>query len=172
MAALDFPDAPTVGQVFDRWTWNGTTWTLTGGSAGRIGTWTPTLTNMAIGTGGGAGVAAGYAYNPGVLAIDVGIVFGTTGFSMGTTPSLSLPPGFTASRSNASMVASLGVGLIAGGAFFDGMAVHDTTTSIRLLAKRVDTTYAGRAGITATVPATWAANDQIIIAGTIKGMMT
>jgi hypothetical protein len=33
MAALDFPDAPTVGQVFDKWTWNGTMWELTAGVA-------------------------------------------------------------------------------------------------------------------------------------------
>lgn len=31
MAALDFPDAPTAGQVYDKWTWNGTQWVLTGG---------------------------------------------------------------------------------------------------------------------------------------------
>jgi hypothetical protein len=31
MAALDFPDSPTVGQVFDKWTWNGTMWVLTPG---------------------------------------------------------------------------------------------------------------------------------------------
>lgn len=29
MAALDFPDAPTNGQVYDKWTWNGTQWVLT-----------------------------------------------------------------------------------------------------------------------------------------------
>ena len=32
MAALDFPDNPTVGQVFEKWTWNGNAWVLTGGS--------------------------------------------------------------------------------------------------------------------------------------------
>lgn len=32
MAALDFPDAPTNGQVFDKWTWNGTQWVLTAGN--------------------------------------------------------------------------------------------------------------------------------------------
>lgn len=30
MAALDFPDTPTNGQVYDKWTWNGSVWTLTG----------------------------------------------------------------------------------------------------------------------------------------------
>jgi hypothetical protein len=34
MAALDFPDSPTVGQVYDKWTWNGTLWTLTSGGGG------------------------------------------------------------------------------------------------------------------------------------------
>ena len=29
MVAIDFPDTPTVGQVFDKWTWNGTIWVLT-----------------------------------------------------------------------------------------------------------------------------------------------
>lgn len=31
MTALDFPANPTVGQVFGRWTWDGTAWVLTGG---------------------------------------------------------------------------------------------------------------------------------------------
>jgi len=31
MTALNFPDAPTNGQVFDKWTWNGSVWVLTGG---------------------------------------------------------------------------------------------------------------------------------------------
>lgn len=31
MVALDFPDAPTNGQVFDKWTWNGSAWVLTAG---------------------------------------------------------------------------------------------------------------------------------------------
>lgn len=31
MAALDFPDAPTNGQIYDKWTWNGTQWVLTAG---------------------------------------------------------------------------------------------------------------------------------------------
>lgn len=34
MVALDFPDAPTVGQVFDKWTWNGSGWVLTSGWKG------------------------------------------------------------------------------------------------------------------------------------------
>jgi hypothetical protein len=31
MTAIDFPDAPTVGQVFDKWAWNGTVWVLRDG---------------------------------------------------------------------------------------------------------------------------------------------
>lgn len=34
MAALDFPDNPTNGQVYDKWTWDGTMWVLTAGGAG------------------------------------------------------------------------------------------------------------------------------------------
>lgn len=33
MVALDFPDAPSNGQVFDKWTWDGTQWVLTAGVA-------------------------------------------------------------------------------------------------------------------------------------------
>jgi hypothetical protein len=29
MAEIDFPDSPTVGQVFGKWTWNGVGWELT-----------------------------------------------------------------------------------------------------------------------------------------------
>jgi hypothetical protein len=40
MVALNFPDAPTLGQVYEQWTWDGSTWELTPGT----------------GTGSGAGV--------------------------------------------------------------------------------------------------------------------
>jgi hypothetical protein len=46
MTALDFPAAPTQGQVFDRWTWDGTKWMLTGGTGG----------------GGGGGGSDGYSF--------------------------------------------------------------------------------------------------------------
>lgn len=36
MVAIDFPDTPTVGQKFDKWTWNGTVWALTP-TSGQIG---------------------------------------------------------------------------------------------------------------------------------------
>jgi microcystin-dependent protein len=39
LMALDFPAAPTVGQKFDDWTWDGTKWALTaitGGSSGAL----------------------------------------------------------------------------------------------------------------------------------------
>lgn len=29
MATLDFPDAPTLGQIYSKWTWNGTMWVVT-----------------------------------------------------------------------------------------------------------------------------------------------
>jgi len=40
MTALDFPNSPTPGQVYDKWTWNGTAWVLT--SAGAVPASIPT----------------------------------------------------------------------------------------------------------------------------------
>ena len=34
---IDFPNAPTTGQIFDKWTWNGTFWKLTAGSKSGAG---------------------------------------------------------------------------------------------------------------------------------------
>jgi len=45
MAALDFPDTPSIDQVYDKWTWNGTVWTL----------------NPSGGSGGGGGIDEGTA---------------------------------------------------------------------------------------------------------------
>lgn len=36
MTALDFPSNPTPGQVFDRWSWDGTKWMLAGGGSGGV----------------------------------------------------------------------------------------------------------------------------------------
>jgi hypothetical protein len=43
MTALDFPASPTVGQVFGRWTWDGTAWLLDGGGGGGGGVPTGTF---------------------------------------------------------------------------------------------------------------------------------
>lgn len=61
MATLDFPDAPTLGQIYSKWTWNGTMWVVTpvtgpaGPPAGRNllhnGTFSISQRNSSVGIG-------------------------------------------------------------------------------------------------------------------------
>jgi len=83
MAALDFPDAPTVGQVFDKWTWNGTAWLLTPVTISGAGVWTSfTLVwSSAISAptiGNASPVRARYRLDGDVVEVYYHMTFGTT----------------------------------------------------------------------------------------------
>jgi hypothetical protein len=61
------------------------------------GSYTPTLTNMDVGTGGSADNSARYTYAHGILNCSGTIVFGTSGttFPGGSNEKIGLPSGFT-----------------------------------------------------------------------------
>jgi hypothetical protein len=137
----------------------------------RTGTYTPTLTNMSVGTGGSAANTCAWTYHDGLLTIDWVAILGTSGASVTGSIGFSLPAGFTCDRVSTNIVASLGVTLIAAGNYVEGVAHHSAAGTITLLARTASGTYVSRSAMSATVPATWAANDSIFVNGTIKGIL-
>ena len=139
-------------------------------AAHRSGTWTPSLTGMNIGSGGGAGLSASYAYTDGILAIDVVAVMGSTGASVTGAITFTLPAGFVASRVNASILAPLQVSMTAGGSFQVGVAAV-TSAGVVTIYAATGGAYVGRAATSATVPATWAAGNLFGCQGVLKGTL-
>jgi hypothetical protein len=120
--------------------------------------WTPTWTNLTVGTGGSAANLGFFAVADGEMRMDVRAVLGTSGSSVGSGVSVALPPGWQL-RQNA--VGSIGVygraRLSVAGAEQDYGFVETNGITNASLRVRTQT----RATITATVPATWAAGDSL-----------
>jgi hypothetical protein len=133
-----------------------------------VTTWTPTLTNIAIGTGGSALLAANYMYSGGLLGLRCVAVLGTSGASVTGAPTFSLPPGFTAANVSTTPWQGQAVIIAAGASYLGGWVVASTTT-IQTQVLNVSGTYATRGAISATVPGTFTAGDQIHCYGTIMG---
>lgn len=146
-----------------------TSWVL----MSQTGSWTPTLTNVAIGTGGGALNTGSFAYNRGMLAVDIVVALGTAGASVTGTPGVTLPTGFTPSRLNANPAVGVDVSFLSGGAaaLNFGVAFLSVTNRLDLFVFNSSGTYVSRTAITAAIPAVWAAGDAMFVQGTVKGTM-
>lgn len=123
----------------------------------------PVLTNMAIGTGGGAFNVSEYKYTDGEYRQRGRIVFGSTGATFPTTPDVGLPTGIVQRApliANELLLGSVtlfdtGVAIARGYVGYPGTV----TSRVRLLQNAA--TAGGTAGITTTSPWTWNAGDAI-----------
>lgn len=123
-------------------------------------TWSPTVANFTVGTGGNAGVTARYAaFGQTVICTVVGVL-GTSGMSVGGSVTITLP--LTATSLPAG-VTRLPVGDCifgdAGVLAYDGMVEKTSTTEVRLQAKSTPSSFLTLGNISSTVPFTWAASD-------------
>jgi hypothetical protein len=129
--------------------------------------YTPTLTNVAVGTGGNAETTGKYVKAGRLVVFRVKLVLGTSGASVSGKIGISLP--FTAAGSAAGYneTASFnGTFLDLGTAIYPAMAVQETNTRIDLFAINAAGTFAvAGAATSSTVPFTWAAGDQIHLSG-------
>jgi hypothetical protein len=136
----------------------------------QIGTYTPTLANCAVGTGGSASNTADYVYvgdpasgGEGIMFIQGSIVLGTSGASMGTGPTATLPTGFTQNIPAATAVYRQGGCSMEAGASgtVQGLVQWSSTTAVAFVVMGSASTYVGTATITSAVPGTWAAGNLI-----------
>lgn len=152
-----------------RW-YDGAAWTI---FAVPTTSYTPTLAGMAIGTGGGATNIAHYAYANGVLVLTGIILFGTAGATFPTSPSITLPAGFTAAASVTPNYATVGQAIhLCSGVAYHGYMAQVSSTQIRPLLYATGGTYAGSANLVAgTVPVAWVAGDIIRYSAYIPGTL-
>ena len=127
------------------------------------GTYTPTLTNMAVGTGGSATNSATYTFSNGILLVSGRIIFGTSGttFPGGSDEYIGLPSGYT--RANNAGTRPVGwvrtnISINQVGTLWD----NGPTSSVTLQILETGTpTYGAWTSPSASVPASWAAGSVI-----------
>lgn len=162
MAFLTTPDHLTI--------YFGGGWKVLAGS----GTYTPTLgAGIVIGTGGSVTNAANYSYAGGVLQVEGLITLGTSGQSIGSSGNhtISLPAGFTATRTT--QFRNVGrCRLTPAGAGYIGEVVINSSTALLVGIEQIVSSYPSLQSITSSVPAVWAAGNQILWSATVAGVMT
>jgi hypothetical protein len=130
------------------------------------GTYTPALTGMAIGTGGGALNTADFVFDGETLFVHGEIKFGTSGTTFpGATITVGLPSGYEmpATTVTVSHPMSEVTFIDLATNVFAGLCRREAGTddALRLLLRLSSGTYGGYAATSTTVPHTWAAGDEI-----------
>lgn len=133
-------------------------------------TYTPSLSGLAVGTGGSAANSGDYVFvgpagsgSVGLLMLQGKLTFGTSGMSFPSSTSLvSLPSGFEAVHAYGAdhHVGMVGLRLAATTGTTGPIWLH-TATQLRLLVWDVASSYATPASLNSTRPGTWASGDSI-----------
>ena len=133
--------------------------------AGVWAVFTPVLTNVNVGTGGSATNTARYTFvggdaagSEGILHVTGDITLGTSGFSVEANVRVSLPVGFEARVYPASVTR---LGLVTLVSSNIGVVSWVSGTTVGFVVFNSSSTYLSVSGITATVPATWAAGHYM-----------
>lgn len=139
------------------------------------GSYSPTWTNLAVGTGGSAANSAGYRYigepnvgGRGFLAITGGVVLGTSGASVSGAPSATLPTALDTGVTGFEMQTAVNssahrIGLCTLGSSSIGVVqrVASEANKFGFSVFNAAGTYLSLSTISSTVPLTWAAGDFI-----------
>jgi hypothetical protein len=133
------------------------------------GTYTPTLTGMAIGTGGGAVNSASWTFIGGPNLSDIGtmqweweMVFGTAGQTFPTQPTIALPAGFNlvnTSDTSFPIGRCLFIDVTASTASRYGTIAAHSASAVRPLINGIS---ASISAMTTTTPFAWAASDEML----------
>jgi len=161
------PASPFAGQqIYETDTsksliYNGTAWVQTE-NLGAWTTYTPTLTNIAVGTGGQAKNEGRYIRLGSLVMFEIQIALGTSGGSVSGVIGATLPPITQQAAGHHSFSARM---RDAGTAIFDTLTDNSTIGRVEVYALSASGTYASGATTSSTVPFTWAANDEVFIWG-------
>lgn len=123
-----------------------------------VRTYTPTLSNFTIGSGGNAAVTGTYRLSGKQVEIEASAVLGSSGQSVGTGPTFTLP--FT-HADDASTYAQPGNLTFndTGASVYMGVARLASATTVSLSCINAASTSAYLAAVTSSLPMTWAAGD-------------
>lgn len=126
------------------------------------GTFTPALTGMAIGTGGGAANTATYTYSGGILIVQGITLFGTSGATFpGATAAWDVPTLFTITGGQSAMPVGSASLNDATGSIYPSPLWYSDTNTVRFLVVTVSGANLIQSSPSTTTPFTWAAGDSI-----------
>lgn len=121
-------------------------------------TWSPTWTNLSIGTGGSAAETYEYVKLGKTVIARFELVLGTSGASVGTGPTLPVPANVNTTMPNNVMGF---VKMVLGATSFIGEMQYNATGSVIPRTLDASATSLKTGAVSATVPATWAAGDKM-----------
>lgn len=125
------------------------------------GTYAPTLGGMAIGTGGSAANTASFNFIGGLLIVEGNIVFGTSGQTFPTAPTVTLPTGYTVTTATVNRPCGVAALNDSGVGTFSGFCRVATSSTVQFTAEQSSGASGVVAAISTTNPMTWAAGDSI-----------
>ena len=125
--------------------------------------WTPTLTNIAIGTGGSAANVGKYFRVGKLVVCRLSIILGTAGASVSGSVSFSLPVTRAANAGSAGGTAQGMARLFdtSAGTTYEASVCNLTTTTSVVIAWDASAAAVKQLVLSSTVPFTWAASDEI-----------
>ena len=145
---------------------DGAEYTRAGSTWARFGTspwvtYSPTLTNLVIGTGGAALTFAEWRYEGDLVHVNFAYIIGTSGQAVGTIPTMTLPVPAAPFRTPTKYMGIMTLYDVSAVATWEGRisAISGSTTAARLLAAP-GTGVA--APITATAPFAWDSGDHLV----------
>lgn len=126
--------------------------------------WTPTLTNMAIGTGGSAELTGKYIQIGKTVFFRLKIVLGTSGQSVGSNAVFSLP---VTANSGYLVGAPIGqnVAFDQPPGYYPGPVFIASTTTAQFIFLNSSINPAAASGTSSTIPFAWAAGDSLFVTG-------
>jgi hypothetical protein len=146
---------------------------LTAAELNAIGTpvaFTPSWTNLAVGTGGSASNVGAYIQVNKLLFLRVRVVLGSSGASVTGKIGITLPASLTLAGSpDLNFIQSMGVILgDSGTASVGGWVQKGTSTRLDIIAYNVAGTYAVDSITASNVPFVWAPGDSIDLSGWVQ----
>ena len=123
--------------------------------------YTPSLTNLTLGTGG---TVNGYYVQAGKFVwVDIVAVLGSSGFSVSNNPEFGLPNSTTFAAHYTTNVSTVGQALVVDQVAlsrYQGYVRVQSSSAVAVGLANVSGSYVATSGVTSTVPFTWGAADE------------
>lgn len=145
---------------------------LTGtGTAWGWSSFTPSWTNLTVGTGGSATNTGYYKQIGKTVFFAVNMIFGSSGPSMGSNPYVSLPvnasSNYSTTAPSQTIIGTVVFNDVSGSPYPGHITINNTSgvANGQVLTTSVGATYPTYTGISSTIPFAWGGGDQIRITG-------
>lgn len=137
-------------------------WSITSARGEPTGSWTPSWSNIVIGSGGSRENNGAWEVANGLMTIETSWTLGNTG-SVSGNPTLTLPSGWQLRRDQARTHPYGLARMTVGGTVWFGIVQSASATTLEVVLLRADGDNARERNISATQPGTWGAGDRMVL---------